>query len=131
MTWELALRAVIKALVLPPGPSSADIVFVVDESNRPAWRQVQIVAQAMVGARKVKGASHEEIREAAALLEKIAIEWGTQRLVNLYNAWREMLVDILYRLGLDSVAALRGRDRRRDSGSGRRRGPGCGRVADA
>ena len=43
------------------------------------------------------------------LLEKITIEWGTQRLVNLYNAWHEMLVDILYRLGLDSVAALRGR----------------------
>jgi glutamate synthase domain-containing protein 2 len=43
------------------------------------------------------------------LLEKITIEWGTQRLVNLYNAWREMLIDILYRLGLDSVAALRGR----------------------
>jgi glutamate synthase domain-containing protein 2 len=45
----------------------------------------------------------------AELLEKISVEWGTQRLVNLYNAWREMLVDILYRLGLDSVAALRGR----------------------
>jgi glutamate synthase domain-containing protein 2 len=43
------------------------------------------------------------------LEEKISIEWGTQRLVNLYNAWREMLVEILYRLGLDSVAALRGR----------------------
>ena len=27
----------------------------------------------------------------------------------MYNAWREMLVDILYKLGLDSVAALRGR----------------------
>ena len=25
------------------------------------------------------------------------------------DAWREMLVEILYRLGLDSVAALRGR----------------------
>ena len=43
------------------------------------------------------------------LLEMVTIEWCTQRLVNLYNAWREMLVDILYRLGLDSVAALRGR----------------------
>jgi ferredoxin len=43
------------------------------------------------------------------LLEKITIEWGTQRLVNLYNAWREMLIDILHRLGLDSVTALRGR----------------------
>jgi glutamate synthase domain-containing protein 2/NAD-dependent dihydropyrimidine dehydrogenase PreA subunit len=43
------------------------------------------------------------------LLQKITIEWGTQRLVNLYNAWRERLVDTLYRLGLDSVVALRGR----------------------
>ncbi len=43
------------------------------------------------------------------LMPMITIEWATQRLVNLYNAWREMFVDILYRLGLDSVAALRGR----------------------
>jgi glutamate synthase domain-containing protein 2 len=41
--------------------------------------------------------------------DKISIDWGTQRLVNLYHAWREMLVDILYRLGIESVAALRGR----------------------
>ena len=43
------------------------------------------------------------------LLEKISIEWGTQRLVNLYHAWRESLIDTLHRLGLDSVTALRGR----------------------
>ncbi|HPO12836.1 MAG TPA: glutamate synthase-related protein [Candidatus Hydrogenedentes bacterium] len=43
------------------------------------------------------------------LLELVSIEWCTQRLVNMYHAWREMLVDILYRLGLDSVSALRGR----------------------
>jgi glutamate synthase domain-containing protein 2/NAD-dependent dihydropyrimidine dehydrogenase PreA subunit len=43
------------------------------------------------------------------LLEMLTIQWCTQRLVNLYSAWREALVDILYRLGLDSVAALRGR----------------------
>ena len=43
------------------------------------------------------------------LLEMVTVEWCTQRLVNLYNAWREMLVDLLYGLGLDSVAALRGR----------------------
>ncbi len=43
------------------------------------------------------------------LEEKITIDWGTQRLVNLFNAWREMLIEYLYRLGLDSVAALRGR----------------------
>ena len=39
----------------------------------------------------------------------ISIEWATQRMVNLYNAWREMFIDILFRLGLDSPAALRGR----------------------
>ncbi len=43
------------------------------------------------------------------LLEMVSIDWSTQRLVNLYGAWRKMLVDILYDLGLDSVAALRGR----------------------
>ena len=43
------------------------------------------------------------------LLEMVTVDWCTQRLVNLYTAWREMLVDLLYRLGLDSVAALRGR----------------------
>jgi glutamate synthase domain-containing protein 2/ferredoxin len=43
------------------------------------------------------------------LLELVTLEWATQRIVNLYSAWREMLVDILYRLGLESVAALRGR----------------------
>ena len=43
------------------------------------------------------------------LEQKITLEWGTQRLVNLYNAWREMFVDVLYRLGVESVSALRGR----------------------
>jgi glutamate synthase domain-containing protein 2/ferredoxin len=43
------------------------------------------------------------------LLEMVTVEWCTQRLVNLYHAWREALLDILYRLGLPSVAALRGR----------------------
>ena len=43
------------------------------------------------------------------LLEMVNVEWCTQRLVNLYTAWRQMLVDLLFRLGLDSVAALRGR----------------------
>jgi glutamate synthase domain-containing protein 2/ferredoxin len=43
------------------------------------------------------------------LLEMVSIEWCTQRLVNMYTAWWESLIDILYRLGLDSVAALRGR----------------------
>jgi glutamate synthase domain-containing protein 2/ferredoxin len=43
------------------------------------------------------------------LLEMVDVEWCTQRLVNLYSAWRQMLVDLLVRLGLDSVGALRGR----------------------
>jgi glutamate synthase domain-containing protein 2 len=43
------------------------------------------------------------------LLEMVSVDWCTQRLVNLYHAWRETLVDILHRLGLESVAALRGR----------------------
>ncbi|MEE9603012.1 MAG: glutamate synthase-related protein [Thermoguttaceae bacterium] len=43
------------------------------------------------------------------LLEMVTIEWCTQRLVNLYSAWREEIVDLLYRLGLNSVSALRGR----------------------
>jgi glutamate synthase domain-containing protein 2 len=46
---------------------------------------------------------------AAGYCDRISIDWGTQRLINLYNAWREMLVDILFRLGVESVAALRGR----------------------
>ena len=46
---------------------------------------------------------------APGYCDKISIDWGTQRLVNLYNAWREMLVEILYRLGVESVSALRGR----------------------
>ena len=43
------------------------------------------------------------------LLEMVSVDWCTQRLVNLYHAWRETLIDILHRLGLESVAALRGR----------------------
>ncbi len=43
------------------------------------------------------------------LLEMVQVDWATQRLVNLYTAWRRILVDLLYRLGLDSVGALRGR----------------------
>ena len=29
--------------------------------------------------------------------------------MNLYHAWREILVDLLFRLGVESVSALRGR----------------------
>ena len=43
------------------------------------------------------------------LLQMLTVEWCTQRLINLYSAWRKVLVEQLYRLGLESVAALRGR----------------------
>ena len=43
------------------------------------------------------------------LLELLTVDWCTQRLINMHCAFRECLVDILYRLGLESVAALRGR----------------------
>ena len=43
------------------------------------------------------------------LLELVRTAWATQRIVNLYGAWRDVLVDLLYRLGVESVAALRGR----------------------
>ena len=44
-----------------------------------------------------------------ALAPKVDLEWGAQRIINLYNAWRNELVTILQRLGLRSVSELRGR----------------------
>jgi glutamate synthase domain-containing protein 2/ferredoxin len=43
------------------------------------------------------------------LMMQMDLDWATQRLVNLLNAWREQMVDILVRLGLQSVKELRGR----------------------
>jgi glutamate synthase domain-containing protein 2/ferredoxin len=43
------------------------------------------------------------------LMMQIDLDWASQRLVNLLNAWREQIVDILVRLGLGSVRELRGR----------------------
>jgi glutamate synthase domain-containing protein 2 len=43
------------------------------------------------------------------LAAKMKVEWGTQRLINLYSAWQKTLVKILQRLGLKSVSELRGR----------------------
>jgi glutamate synthase domain-containing protein 2 len=40
---------------------------------------------------------------------QMSLEWATQRLINLFSAWREQMVDILVRLGLPSVKSLRGR----------------------
>ncbi len=45
----------------------------------------------------------------AELAESVELEWGTQRLINLYSAWRIELVDIFKRLGIRSVSELRGR----------------------
>ena len=45
----------------------------------------------------------------AVLATKMDIEWGTQRLINLYNAWHKGLVGILKRFGMRSVRELRGR----------------------
>ncbi len=39
----------------------------------------------------------------------MSAEWGTQRLVNAFAAWREQLVDILSRFGMHDVKELRGR----------------------
>ena len=43
------------------------------------------------------------------LAAKMEVDWGTQRLINLYGAWRKTLVRLLQRLGLRSVRELRGR----------------------
>ncbi|HEY3418910.1 MAG TPA: glutamate synthase-related protein [Armatimonadota bacterium] len=45
----------------------------------------------------------------AELANAVDLEWGTQRLINLYSAWRKELVGILKRLGMRSVRELRGR----------------------
>lgn len=37
------------------------------------------------------------------------LEWGTQRIINMYLAWREQLLAILSRLGMKSVRELVGR----------------------
>lgn len=43
------------------------------------------------------------------LIIQMGIEWGTQRLINLYNVWRKELVGILISFGMRSVSELRGR----------------------
>jgi glutamate synthase domain-containing protein 2 len=39
----------------------------------------------------------------------MTLDWATQRLINMHNAWREQVTDVLARLGLESIQALRGR----------------------
>ena len=43
------------------------------------------------------------------LMMLMSLDWASQRLVNLLNAWHEQMVEILSRLGLASTRALRGR----------------------
>lgn len=43
------------------------------------------------------------------LVELMGLDWATQRLINLQNAWREQVIFILRKLGLPSIQSLRGR----------------------
>jgi glutamate synthase domain-containing protein 2/ferredoxin len=43
------------------------------------------------------------------LMQQMSLEWATQRLVNLNNAWREEMVQVLAGLGMKSIQELRGR----------------------
>jgi glutamate synthase domain-containing protein 2/formate hydrogenlyase subunit 6/NADH:ubiquinone oxidoreductase subunit I len=43
------------------------------------------------------------------LQEMVDLDWGTQRIINLYSAWRKELVIIMKKLGIRSVRELRGR----------------------
>jgi glutamate synthase domain-containing protein 2 len=45
----------------------------------------------------------------AVLSQKMTTEWGSQRIINLYNAWQKEIIGILKRLGLRSIGELRGR----------------------
>jgi glutamate synthase domain-containing protein 2/ferredoxin len=43
------------------------------------------------------------------LMMRVDVDWGTQRLVNMFAAWRAQMVGILQRFGMRSVTELRGR----------------------
>ncbi len=43
------------------------------------------------------------------LINLMDLEWATQRLINLNNAWREQMIAVLRRLGMRSICDLRGR----------------------
>jgi glutamate synthase domain-containing protein 2/ferredoxin len=43
------------------------------------------------------------------LMELMNLDWATQRLINLQNAWHEQMLDVLQRLGMTSIRELRGR----------------------
>jgi glutamate synthase domain-containing protein 2/ferredoxin len=43
------------------------------------------------------------------LIHLMGLEWATQRLINMQNAWHEQMIEVLERLGMKSVRELRGR----------------------
>ncbi|HTY61476.1 MAG TPA: glutamate synthase-related protein [Acidobacteriota bacterium] len=43
------------------------------------------------------------------LIELMGLDWATQRLINMQNAWHEQMVDVLRKLGMSSIRELRGR----------------------
>ncbi len=43
------------------------------------------------------------------LMQQMTLEWSTQRIINLYNAWQEQMVETLAGLGMRSIRELRGR----------------------
>lgn len=43
------------------------------------------------------------------LATQVDIEWGTQRLINLYNAWQKEIIGILRHFGMKSINELTGR----------------------
>jgi len=56
-----------------------------------------------------RGCQHGIASTDPALNALWTFDWGAQRISNLYHAYRLELAEILWRLGLDSVKALRGR----------------------
>ena len=43
------------------------------------------------------------------LAPMVDLDWGTQRIIKLYSAWRKELVEILKKFGMRSINELRGR----------------------
>ncbi|MFH0788868.1 MAG: glutamate synthase-related protein, partial [Pseudomonadota bacterium] len=43
------------------------------------------------------------------LNKTIEVDWATQRLINMFHAWRSQLIEILYKLGMSDIKELVGR----------------------
>jgi len=54
---------------------------------------------------KAAGVRQRHCTTDAELMNLIDLEWGTQRIINLFLAWRSELVRILKRLGMKSIAS--------------------------